>query len=65
MPQSWKVLCKQGGNWKPAEGASGYGTKPDTYNRAAFTPVEALGLRIEVQLQPDFSGGILSLRIIE
>ena len=65
VPQSWKVLCKQGGNWKPVEGASGYETKLDTYNRAAFTPTEALGLRIEAQLQPDFSGGILSLKIIE
>jgi hypothetical protein len=59
------VLCKSGGNWKAAEGASGNGTRTDTYNRAAFTSTEALGLRIEVQLQPDFSGGILSLRIIE
>jgi hypothetical protein len=30
-----------------------------------FTPTEALGLRIEAQLQPDFSGGILSLNIVE
>jgi Beta-L-arabinofuranosidase, GH127 len=65
VPQSWKVLCKQGGDWKPAEGASGYGTKADTFNRAAFTPTEALALRIEAQLRPEFSGGILSLKIIE
>jgi hypothetical protein len=65
VPQSWKVLCKQGGNWKPAEGASGYETKADTFNRAAFTPTEAIGLRIEAQLRPEFSGGILSLKIIE
>jgi hypothetical protein len=58
-------LCKHGGNWKLADGASGHETKKDTYNRAAFTPTEALGLRIEAQLQPDFSGGILSLKIIE
>ena len=65
VPQSWKVLCKQGGDWKPAEGASGYGTKADTFNRVAFTPTEALALRIEAQLRPEFSGGILSLIIIE
>ena len=65
VPQSWKVLYKQGGNWKPAEGASGFETKPDTFNRVTFKPTEALGLRIEAQLQPDFSGGILSLKIIE
>jgi hypothetical protein len=49
VPQSWRVLCKQGGNWKLADGASGHETKKDTYNRAAFTPTEALGLRIEAQ----------------
>jgi hypothetical protein len=65
VPQSWRVLCKQGGNWKPVEGASGYETKADTFNRAVFTPTEALGLRIEAQLRPDFSGGILSLKITE
>jgi hypothetical protein len=65
VPKSWKVLFKRGGNWQPAAGASGYETKTDTFNRVAFTPTEALGLRIEAQLQPDFSGGILSLKIIE
>jgi DUF1680 family protein len=65
VPQSWRVLCKQGEDWKPAEGASGYATKTDTFNRVAFAPTEALGLRIEAQLRPDFSGGILSLNIIE
>jgi hypothetical protein len=65
VPRSWKVQCNQGGNLKPVEAASGYETKANTYNHAAFTPTEALGLRIEAQLQPDFSGGILSLNIVE
>ena len=65
VPQSWRVLCKRGEDWKPTEGASGDGTKVDTYNRATFAPTETLGLRVEAQLRPEFSGGILSLRIIE
>src|ERR1019366_1330544 len=32
VPQSWKVVCNRGGNWKSAEGASGYETKTDAYN---------------------------------
>ena len=59
------VLCKRDGKWQPVEGASGYETKVDTFNRVAFTPTEALGLRIEAQLQSEVSGGILSLKIIE
>jgi hypothetical protein len=59
------VLWRPGRNWKPVEGVSEYGTKPDAFNRVAFTPVETLGLRIEVQLQPNFSGGILNLKVVE
>ena len=65
VPQSWKLLCKQGGAWKPVAGASDYGTKLDTFNRVTFAPTQTLGLRIETQLKPEFSGGILSLKIIQ
>ncbi len=65
VPQSWRLLWRQDGNWVPVQGVSSYGTKPNTYNRAEFTPVEALGLRIEAQLQPDVSAGILEWKIIE
>lgn len=65
VPQSWRLLWRRDGNWVPVEGASSYGTKPNTYNRAEFTPVEASGLRIEAQLQPDVSAGILEWKIIE
>ena len=39
------------------------GTALDKFNRTTFTPVETTGLRIEVQLQPKFSGGILKWRV--
>jgi len=41
------------------------GTKKDRFNRLAFEPVRAEGLRIEVQLQPGFSGGILEWKVRE
>ena len=59
MPASWRVLYKDGKAWKPVEDASGYGTKPDRFNRTTFRGVETRGLRIEVQLQKGWSGGIL------
>ncbi len=65
VPQSWQVLYLDGERWKPVEGASEYGTKPDTYNRAAFKPVHTGALRLEVKLQPNFSGGILEWKIKE
>ena len=65
LPASWRVLYKDGQTWKPVEDASGYGTKPDQFNRTTFREVQTRGLRLEVQLQQGFSGGILQWKIGE
>ncbi|BCM90639.1 hypothetical protein IAD21_02496 [Abditibacteriota bacterium] len=59
VPASWRLLYKDGTTWKPVEGATDFGTAPDKYNTVTFTPVTTSALRLEVQLQPDMSGGIL------
>ena len=43
----------------------GYGCLADQYNRTAFDPVEADGLRLEVQLPENFSAGIHEWRVEE
>jgi len=63
VPQSWRVLYKDADAWKPVEDMSGYGTKPNVSNRVLFKPVKTTALRIEAQLQPGFSGGILELSV--
>ena len=63
VPQSWKVLYQDGENWKPVENPSSYTTQRDGYNRVQFKPVGTTALRLEVQLQPQFSGGILEWKI--
>ena len=63
MPASWRLLYKDGHTWKPVERASGYGTTLDQFNRTTFHVVETPGLRIEVQLQAGFSGGILQWKV--
>ena len=65
VPASWKLSYRVGEAWKPVEEAGAFGTKLDAFNRVSFKPVECNGLRIEVQLQPEFSGGILEWRIVE
>jgi len=64
-PQSWKLFYRDGEDWKPVEGASEFSAKLDTFNRVNFPPVEASGLRIEAQLKPGFSSGILEWKILE
>jgi DUF1680 family protein len=63
VPQSWRLLCKEGADWKPVTGMSEHGTMMDQFNRATFTSITTTGLRMEVQLQPEWSGGILEWRV--
>jgi hypothetical protein len=62
-PASWKLLYKDGDDWKPAPGASGYGTNKNAFNRTTHTPIETTSIRLEAQLQPEYSGGILEWKI--
>ncbi len=59
VPQSWRVLIRKGDAWEPVDARSAYGVKKDAYNRVEFVPVRTNGIRLEVQLQPEYSGGIL------
>lgn len=63
LPKAWRVLYKSGNEWKPVTGASEYGTKANQFNRTRFDSVETNGLRLEVQLRPNVSGGILEWRV--
>ncbi len=62
VPKSWRVLYKAGDQWKDVINATGYGVAKDKFNEAKFDAVETNSLRLEVQLQQDFSGGILEWR---
>ncbi len=63
LPKSWRLLCKDGQQWRPVTGASAYTTRPNEFNGVTFDPVETTALRIEVQLEEGFSAGILEWRI--
>ena len=63
VPQSWRLFYRAGGEWKLVTGASAYGAEMDRFNRVTFDRVGTTALRLEVQLQPDWSGGILEWRV--
>lgn len=73
VPASWRLMYREGEAWKPvrAAGSGGsdrgadaaFGVAADRFNRVAFEPVTTDGLRLEVQLQKDFSAGILEWRV--
>ena len=64
VPASWKLEYKQGDQWKPIQtDPTTYTTKRDAWNPVTFSPVETSALRLEVQLQPGESGGILEWKV--
>ncbi len=65
VPESWQVLWLDGDQWKPVTGAGPYGCEPDRFNAVAFDPVTTKGIRLQVQLRPEFSGGVLEWRVKE
>lgn len=65
VPQSWTLQYLENGQWKPVNNPSPYGVAMDTFNRVTFDAVNTSALRLNVQLQPEWSGGILEWRVLE
>jgi hypothetical protein len=63
IPKSWRLLYRDSDAWKPVPGAGGYGVEKNKFNSIKFEPILTASLRLEAQLQPDFSAGILEWRI--
>ena len=62
-PASWRLLYKDGDDWKPVKPSASYGTALNQFNTVSFEPVETTGLRLEAQLKPTVSAGILEWRV--
>ncbi len=63
VPASWQLLYRDGSDWRPVETTAAYGVSTDQFNVVTFQPVKTSALRMEVQLQPKFSGGVLEWRL--
>jgi hypothetical protein len=65
VPESWRLLYREGDAWKPVTGSSTFGTEVDRLNHTTFDPIETAALRIEIQLRKNRSGGVLEWRVHE
>ena len=63
LPASWRLLYREGGDWRPVPNAQADAIAKDRFNGLRFEPVQTKALRLEVQLQPNLSGGILEWRV--
>lgn len=58
VPESWRLLYRDGEEWKPVETQGPYGVAKDSYNKVEFKPVTTSAIRLEVRMQPNWSAGI-------
>ena len=63
VPQSWRVLYRDGDTWKAVAEHGDYLTARDALNSIHFDPVETTALRLDVQLKADCSSGVLEWRV--
>jgi hypothetical protein len=63
VPEACRVLYRDGSQWKPVATSDTLGVAKNTANRLVFEPVTTVALRLEVQLQHGFSGGILEWKV--
>ncbi|MDR1924852.1 MAG: glycoside hydrolase family 127 protein, partial [Planctomycetaceae bacterium] len=60
VPKSWTLSYLDNNNkWQPVKTTETFGVEKDKYNTVKFDEVETRGLRMDIQLQDGFSGGVL------
>ncbi|RIK55716.1 hypothetical protein DCC62_31140 [candidate division KSB1 bacterium] len=58
VPQSWRILYWENGDWRPVYTPGTYGIQKDQFNEVVFETVRTTSLRLEVKLQEGWAGGI-------
>ena len=63
VPTSWKVFYKEGEKWPAVYTVDKYGVEKDKYNSVIFETVRTQSIKIEIQSQKDFAGGIHEIKL--
>jgi uncharacterized protein len=63
VPASWRLLYKDGNDWKPVETTEPFGVARNAWNALRFTPVTTTALRIELVMQPGVSAGLQEWKV--
>ncbi len=63
IPASWRLLYQGNGRWIPVETEDRYQVEVDRFNRIDFRPVQTRAVRLEIQSQDGWAGGIHEWKI--
>jgi hypothetical protein len=63
VPASWRLLYREGDQWKPVEATGEFDVAKDRWNTVSFKPVTTSAIRIELKMQPEVSAGIQEWKV--
>ncbi|KAA0213840.1 MAG: hypothetical protein DYG94_11655 [Leptolyngbya sp. PLA3] len=63
VPASWTLSYREGDTWHRVATTDEFGVYKDQFNTVTFEPVYSDALRLEVQLQDEFSAGVLEWKV--
>ncbi|MDY4528973.1 MAG: glycoside hydrolase family 127 protein, partial [Parabacteroides sp.] len=64
VPQSWKLYYKDAaGQWQPVVAKTAYGLLKGELNEVSFEPVKTSALKLEMQLQTEYSSGLFEWKV--
>jgi DUF1680 family protein len=64
VPKAWRILYREGQEWKPVVHATEDGRSKDKLNRVGFDPVKTDALRLEITMKDGFSAGMYEWEIL-
>ena len=63
IPKTWKLLYEKNGKWKEVSKHGKYPVSKDEFNSIEISPVKTKALRLAIELQDTYSGGILEWKV--
>jgi DUF1680 family protein len=65
LPKSWQIRYQDSkdNKWNRVYTEGKYGIEKDKYNKVIFETIRTKSLKLEIQSQPDFAGGIHEIKI--
>jgi DUF1680 family protein len=63
VPESWRLLYKDGETWRPVETSDALGVRKDAWNRITFKPVTTSALRLEIVMRAGVSAGLQEWKV--
>jgi DUF1680 family protein len=65
IPAAWRLVWWDGSRWREVSNGTGYRLDKNRFNEVEFTPVVTRSIRLEAELQPRHSAGVLEWRVME